>query len=853
MHPPHAMTPVSTPGAGTPTTPAWPNQVAHTTRLILDWASTHPWIATIPTMIIAMGILTRIQVRRRRNRRLHHHAQLITITPPPEVEPPGAAVFWATMAHAIPTHPRSWTPWHGRHQPGRGPRPHVTWEYRWTGRHLKVCLWVPGTIPAAPIQAAIRGAWPGAATTLAPATPPLPGGGASIGGTLTPVLPGWYPLRTDHDTDPLRTLIAAGSLLHHTETACVQILTRPASPRRRRRLRHGVATLRTPGGAARHMLDPTRWLQATITLLTDLLGDLLTPTGHRTRHTTTAASTAGTMAAVLRSDPQRDRDARAAVDKLTGPHWEVALRYGITRINPRNRTTGTTASGATEASDAVRAQLVTRAHGLASAFGAWAGRNHLRTHHLPQPVTTLTTRALHRAFVLDTAELASLAALPQDLAVPGLLRARATPMPAPVDIPTGGRATKPLGTATVGGHPIALPVADARHHVHLLGSTGSGKSTLMLNLILADVHAGRGTVVIDPKGDLVTDVLDRLPVDHAHKVVIIDPDQNPGATLNPLAGDDPDLVVDNITSIFSKIFTKHWGPRIDDVLRVSCLTLMRKTNATLTLVPPLLNDRRFRHTFTADLDDPDGLRGFWEWFEATPPPLRSQIIGPVLARLRAFLLRDFVRRTLGTPESSLDMTRILNGGLLLVRLPKGQIGEDTARLMGSFVVASVWQAATARTRLPAARRRDACLYIDEAHNFLTLPGSVSDMLAEARGYHLSLVLAHQNLTQLPRDTQLGLSANARNKIFFSCAPEDAHQLARHTLPELTEHDLSHQDAYQAATRLVIDNRETPAFTLHTNPPRPVVGQAAAIRAAVSRAETTRHTEPETTPTAPAAT
>src|SRR5262249_32052680 len=155
----------------------------------------------------------------------------------------------------------------------------------------------------------------------------------------------------------------------------------------------------------------------------------------------------------------------------------------------------------------------------------------------------------------------------------------------------------------------------------------------------------------------------------------------------------------------------HWGPRIDDVLRVACLTLLRKANATLTLIPPLLNDRQFRHNFTADLDDPEGLRGFWEWFESTPPPLRAQVIGPVLSRLRAFLLSVFVRRTLGAPRSSFDMRRVLDGGILLVRLPKGQIGEETARLMGSFVLASAWQTATGRARLPEEARRDACVYI----------------------------------------------------------------------------------------------------------------------------------------------
>jgi hypothetical protein len=202
--------------------------------------------------------------------------------------------------------------------------------------------------------------------------------------------------------------------------------------------------------------------------------------------------------------------------------------------------------------------------------------------------------------------------------------------------------------------------------------------------------------------------------------------------------------------------------------------------------------------------------------------------------LRAFLLRDFVRDTVSWPTSSFDMRRVLDGGILLARVPKGLLGEDTAQLLGSFVFASVWQAATARARIPEAARRDATVYVDEAHNVLNLAGSVQDMLAEARGYHLSLVLAHQNLTQLPRETQLALSANARSNVFFACSPEDAHQLARHTHPELDEHDLNHLDAYTAAARLLIGSRETAAFTLRTHAPTEPAGHTDQIRAAIRR-------------------
>jgi hypothetical protein len=473
---------------------------------------------------------------------------------------------------------------------------------------------------------------------------------------------------------------------------------------------------------------------------------------------------------------------------------------------------------------------VTLAHGIASAYGVYTGRNRLRRRRIRQPAAVLAGRRFSRGFLLSADELTAIAALPTDVAVPGLDRARAKAVPAPIAVPSGGRGTKVLGRAEAGGHSVALRMADAREHIHMLGATGSGKSTEMTHLVLDDVKAHRGVVVIDPKGDLALDILDRLPASVAGRLVLIDPDQEAGPpltrclarTTNPLLGEDDDLVVDNIVSIFSKIFQRHWGPRIDDVLRVACLTLMRHAHPTLMNVPPLLNDKQFRAQFTVGLDDPEGLKGFWEWYESTPPPLRAQVIGPVLARLRAFLLRDFVRATLGVARSSFDMANVLDGGILIARLPKGQIGEETAKLMGSLLFASVWQAATARARTPEDRRRDASVYIDEAHNVLNLAGSVGDMLAEARGYRLSLVLAHQNLSQLPRETQLALSANARNKIFFNCSPEDAHQLARHTLPELDEHDLSHLDAYTAASRLVVANRET-AGLHHADPPTPSRG------------------------------
>ncbi|MFG1833900.1 type IV secretory system conjugative DNA transfer family protein [Micromonospora chersina] len=771
------------------------------TRWVLEaaaWVGQRPWLLAVAAGLLVAHVAGRNLLAAWRHRRHSEGARLVTIAPPPEVDAHCAGALWANLAGTLtPSRRRRWL--YGS--------PHVAWQYTWAGRRLLISIWVPGTVPPGAVEAAVRAAWPGAAcTTDDTPAPPIPLDVPTVvGGHLLPTAAEWLPLRIDHDSDPLRALISAGSQLRADEHACVQILARPAAPRRALRARRTVGRLRDGKTAvpAINPAAPLLWL----------VEAFLPSRGAGT----------GRPAVTGRRDPGVERDVRAILDKTSHPLWETAIRYAVGK---NSRRAGTDQ----------RPRLRGIADTIASSFAVYSGRNRL-THRarMPAPARVLARRRLGAGFLTSTPELAALAALPQDLAVPGLDRARAKSMPAPVAVATGGRGTKVLGTAEVGGHGVALAVPDARYHLHVIGSTGSGKTTLLVNLAVDDITAGRGTVVIDPHGDMVLDILDRLPASVADRLVIFDPDQPNPPTINPLAGDDPDLVVDNLVSIFGNIFAKAWGPRMDDVMRVACLTLLRHANVTLQHIPPLLNSAQFRSAMTVDLDDPAGLSGFWQWYDELNPALRSQVIGPVLARLRAFLLRDFVKRTMRYPRSSFDMGEVLDGGALLVRIPKGQLGEDTSKLLGSLVLAQVWQAATARAKIAPDKRRDATLIIDEAQNFLTLANSLDTMLAEARKYRLSLVLSHQDLAQFPKDLLAAASANARNKIYFSCAPEDARVLARHTLPELDEHDLTHLDAYTAATRLVVGGRQTPAFTMRTRPPKPLIGEATAIRQAAARA------------------
>ncbi|GAA0477487.1 hypothetical protein Aca07nite_72270 [Actinoplanes capillaceus] len=780
--------------------PTWPTELA-------QWVVDRPWLGFLAAAGIVVTLFGHDQLLAWRHRRFTTGARWVSVAAPPEVTSEAAAAFWTTLIGVLT--PSVWR----RRVYGY---PHVGWEYTWTGRALTIRVWVPGTVPPGAVEAAVRAAWPAAATTTEEAGPPIPRQvHQQAGGAHWPQHADVLPLRADHDADPLRALLSAGAEVRRREHACVQVLARPAPARRVRAARRAAATgghpradlpTRAAAGAARVAIEPLLWLV-----------DVFLP-GPSARPRGPAA------AAKPERDPVMNADARTVVDKAVRvPHFEIAVRFAVAADPP-------TTPPSREQQEKARARLAGLVHTLASAAATYTGPNRLRRMKMPNPVTVLAGRRLLRGFLASVPELAALAALPQDLAVPGLDRARAKAVPAPVQVPGGGRNVKVLGRSQVGGHSVGLAVKDSRQHVHLIGKTGVGKSTLLLNLILGDIKAGRGTVVIDPRGDLITDILDRLPASYADRIHIIDPDQENPACFNPLDDqDDPHLAVDNLVGIFAKIFQGQWGPRMDDTMRVACLTLMRHAKPTLSLVPSLLQDRQFRGRFTHNLNDPEGLGGFWLWYDSINEQFRGQVIAPVLARLRAFLLRDFVKNVIGNAHSSFDMGQVLNGGVLLCRLPKGILGEETARILGSLIVARVWQAAIARAGIPEEDRKDACLFIDECQNFLTLPGSVSDMLAEARGFRLGLVLAHQNIAQLPADVASAVSANARTKIVFNVDPDDARDLSRHTKPEIDEHDLAHLDVYTATARLLVDNRELPAFTFFTKPSPDADGDPTAIR------------------------
>jgi hypothetical protein len=644
-------------------------------------------------------------------------------------------------------------------------------------------VWVPETIPPGLIERAVSSAWPGASTTTEPARHDEPSEGmVQVASELVLSGPDWFSLNAAMKPDPLPLILGQLAGLRGDQRALVQVLTRPATIREQRGLRTAARRLRAG-------IPPQRLMR-----LLDFL-------------TSTRAPKPPTH------DPTINPDVRDVMGKSTQPLYRCLVRVAVTAPS--------------------LAEARGRIHGILGGFAAYEGRVGLRRRGVRRAPVKLRERWLgRRAFLASTGELAALAHLPCVEAIPGVVMAGAREVAPPPGLPAQG---KPLGLSS-SGETVNLSVADARRHIHVLGPTGVGKSTLIARLVLADFDAGRGTVVIDPKGDLVEDLLARIPAGRENDVDLLDPLDEAPPGLNVLDSPDRDLGVDQLVGIFRRVFDRYWGPRTDDILRAAVLTLTTASpTSTLADIPRLLTDRSWQAKLAAQIDDPV-LGPFWEWYGEMSDPLRAQVSGPLLNKLRAFLLRRPVRAIVGQSTTTLDVPRAINEGrLLLAKLPKGTLGEDTSRLLGSFIFARVWQAALARAAVAPEQRRDASCYVDEVHNYLNLPTPFEDVLAEARSYRLSLCLAHQHLAQLPRDLREAISANARSKVYFQLSRDDATALEREMRPELSAHDLAHLPVYTAAVRLCNDGQPGPAFTLRTEDLPPAVPeQAQKVRASARR-------------------
>jgi hypothetical protein len=515
-----------------------------------------------------------------------------------------------------------------------------------------------------------------------------------------------------------------------------------------------------------------------------------------------------------------DRQAAArAQEKLKEPMFGVVLRVGACSASRRRS-----------------CQLVNQTIGT--------------LHQLDRPGVTFTrrflvrqqaVRRLHRAATPITAapmwingrELATLMAWSVGAAaIPGLALRGGRLFPPSAELPAIGRV---YGRSVYLGmeRPVAVAEPDTRMHTLLLGPTGTGKSTLMLNLILQDLAAGKAIVLVDPNVGLAEAIIARLPRERTDDLIYLNPADELAVPLNPLAcaPEDAELVGDQVLAVI-RDRSLSWGVTIDELLRNTLVLLAASPGMTLTEVPAVLRDDQFRASLLATLSPSLGptVGEFFAGFAARSRAQQIQDTAAVLNKVSPLLDRRPIRALLGEAEPTWTMRQVIDEGrVLIVALPSGLIGSFAADVIGALVVRMVWNAVLASI----ARQRPLSLYLDEVARFIGPSTDLADILARGRGFDLDVVAALQHLVQAPPKLQAAFLSELRNKVLIQPAADDARRLASY-LSGVTADDLAQLAPHTALAALVANGRVTRPVTLVLPPAPPESGHGPTARVATRR-------------------
>jgi hypothetical protein len=361
---------------------------------------------------------------------------------------------------------------------------------------------------------------------------------------------------------------------------------------------------------------------------------------------------------------------------------------------------------------------------------------------------------------------------------------------------------------------------DRRGHMYIIGKTGTGKSTLLENMIIADIKAGHGVALIDPHGDLAEDILDYIPEHRIEDVIYFNPADNEyPVPFNPLEQVHPDyhhLVTSGLISVLKKVWPEFWGPRLEHILRHSILTLLEYPDSTLLDIPKLLTDKDFREHVLTFLRHQQ-VREFWLFeFEKYSAWHKSEAVSPILNKIGQFLTCKPLRNIVGHKKNTFRFRKVMDESkIFIANLSKGKIGEDNCALLGAMLVTQMQLAALSRANIHESKRRWFYLYVDEMHNFITL--SFADILSEARKYGLSLILSHQYIEQLDKEIRSAIFGNVGTTISFRVGAEDARYLSREFHPVFNEEDLINLPNYHIYLKLLIDGMSSKPFSAITLP------------------------------------
>jgi len=356
---------------------------------------------------------------------------------------------------------------------------------------------------------------------------------------------------------------------------------------------------------------------------------------------------------------------------------------------------------------------------------------------------------------------------------------------------------------------------DRRRHMYLIGKTGMGKSTILENMIVEDIRAGKGVAVVDPHGDLAEKIMEYIPTDRINEVIYFNPsDMDYPIAFNVVEQVEPHLrhlVASGLIGVFQKLWADSWGPRLEYILRNAILAILDYPGSTLLAVTRMLSDKAFRKKVIAKIQDPV-VKAFWVGeFAGYADKFASEAVSPIQNKVGQFLSSSLIRNIVGQVKSAMDMRDIMdNKKILIMNLSKGRIGEDNSALLGAMMITKIQLAAMSRVDTPEKDRQDFYLYIDEFQNFTT--EAFANILSEARKYHLNLIMAHQYVEQLGDTVKAAVFGNVGTLVVFRVGAIDAEELVKEFTPVFMEEDIVNLPKYEFYIKLMIDGISSDPFS-----------------------------------------
>ena len=429
-----------------------------------------------------------------------------------------------------------------------------------------------------------------------------------------------------------------------------------------------------------------------------------------------------------------------------------------------------------------------------------------------------------QSMILSSEEITSFFHLPiSSTLTPRVKWLKSREAPPPSDLPTKGLL---LGDSIFRGQKKSIYVTDEdrRRHIYILGQTGTGKSTLLGNMIIEDIQAGKGVAIIDPHGDLAENALGFIPKNRIDDVIYFNPgdiDRPMGLNMLDYNFDRPEektFIVNEIQSIFNKLFPPEtMGPMFEQYMRNALLLLMEdlpNEAATFTEVPRIFTDNEYRMRKLARIKNPVVI-DFWEK-EASKAGGEASLANMtpyITSKFNNFISNDYMRPIIGQPKSAFNFREVMDSGkILLVNLSKGKIGDINAGLLGMIFTGKILMAALSRADIKEGEnRKDFNLYIDEFQNFAT--DSISTILSEARKYRLNLVIAHQFIAQLTQKIRDSVFGNVGSQIIFRIGADDAEFIVKQFSPVFNQNDLINIDNMNAHIKLLINGATAIPFNM----------------------------------------